>query len=46
MKTSRVQQAIKILKSSAEDFHTEEKTKRAKAPTSTKRKKVAKKSSS
>jgi hypothetical protein len=46
MKSSRVQQAIKILKSSADDFHIEEKTKSGKAVTSTKRKKVAKKSSS
>jgi hypothetical protein len=44
MKTSRVQQAIKILKSSADDFHIEEKTKSGKAVTAKKSKRVVKKS--
>ena len=43
MKTSRVQAAIKILKSSAEEFYLEEKPKTKKAIKTTKTKKVVKK---
>jgi hypothetical protein len=43
VKTSRVQAAIKILKSSAEEFNLEEKQKTKKAIKTTKTKKVVKK---
>jgi hypothetical protein len=43
MKTSRVQAAIKILKSSAEEFNLDEKSKDRKAATVKKAKKVVRK---
>jgi hypothetical protein len=43
MKTSRVQAAIKILKSSAEEFNLDEKLKARKVATGKKTKKIARK---